>query len=434
MARICIDGFNLALPSGSGIATYARNLRATLASLGNETQILYSSPRKLGQDNLLNQIMLFDADSSGSRGIGASLLRWGSGFRPQAREITVNGDVITKQLEARFPQADLYWACWNVFHTANLAHRFFRRFTPLRLGHEIKTDVMHWTAPMPLFEPRIANVYTLHDMIPLRLPYTTLDNKRAYYDMCKTIAKRADRIFTVSEHSRADIIRLLGVSEDRVVNTYQSVDVPQRLMERSQEEIALELEGVFRLEHQKYFLYFGAMEPKKNLPRVVEAYISSGVTAPLVIVGPAWLNSAQKERMKRKGSDFRALPEHLTDTSDRIKFFEYLPFHSLVTLVQGARALLFPSLFEGFGLPVLEAMQLGTPVLTSNTGSLPEIAGNASLMVDPYDIDAIRRGIQTLDADTDLREELTDRGRRRATLFSVEHYRQRLQAAYASLV
>ena len=434
MARICIDGFNLALPAGSGIATYARNLNSVIGSLGHETQILFSAQRDLGANNLLNQVALFDAPSL--KGVGAiqAVRRMFPLWRPQAHEIAMTGEVISADVALRYPSAERFWASRDIFHSANAAHGTFRRFTPLRLGPDIKTDIMHWTAPLPLIEPRIANVYTLHDLIPLRLPFTTLDNKRAYYDLCKKILDRADRVFTVSEHSRQDIIRLLGASEDRVVNTYQAVDVPARFLERSADDVAGELAGAFGLEARGYFLYFGALEPKKNLRRIVEAFLSSDVKVPLVIVGRPWLDAEQKRRLRGKAAEPEVVPEALLSLSGRVRRYEYLPFPSLMTLIQGARATLFPSLYEGFGLPVLEAMQLGTPVLTSTAGSLPEVAGDAALMVDPYDVDAIRRGIVALDSDADLRNDLTEKGRRQAASFSVERYRKRLQEAYAPLL
>lgn len=102
--------------------------------------------------------------------------------------------------------------------------------------------------------------------------------------------------------------------------------------------------------------------------------------------------------------------------------------------MRGARALLFPSVFEGFGLPVLEAMSLGTPVMTSNTTSLPEVAGDAALLVDPQDVGAMARAIRRLDNDNDLLGELSRRGRRQATLFSMEAYQQRIAALYGRLL
>jgi glycosyltransferase involved in cell wall biosynthesis len=111
-----------------------------------------------------------------------------------------------------------------------------------------------------------------------------------------------------------------------------------------------------------------------------------------------------------------------------------MPLRLLVSLIRGARATLFPSLYEGFGLPVLESMLLGTPVLTSTAGSLPEVAGDAALVVDPYDVDAIRDGIRTLDADEALRDDLSARGRQQAAKFSPERYQERLADAYRPFV
>jgi glycosyltransferase involved in cell wall biosynthesis len=434
MARICIDGLNLALPNGSGIATYARNLNAAIGSLGHETQILFSSPHALGENNLLNQVSLFDLRPVLSmkdwRGIVSRLAKARlSGLK--AREVIMTGDVITTDLASRFPPAQRVWASHDVFHLAAMAHRVSRRFTPLHLGDQNKTDIMHWTAPLPLTVPKIANVYTLHDLIPLRLPFTTIDNKHAFYGLCKTIAARADRIFTVSEHSRQDIIRTLGASEDRVVNTYQAVDVPDRFLHRSSDDVARELEGTFGLTPSGYFLYFGAIEPKKNLKRVVEAYLASGVQTPLVIVGREWLNARQREQYQ---AESHVIPEEMLSLSSRIKRYQHLLYPSLVTLIQGAKAALFPSLYEGFGLPVLEAMQLGTPVLTSTAASLPEVAGDAALLVDPYDADAICRGIRALDADAGLREQLAAKGLLQAAKFSMDRYRERLREAYAPLI
>ena len=116
-----------------------------------------------------------------------------------------------------------------------------------------------------------------------------------------------------------------------------------------------------------------------------------------------------------------------------VRRFRYVSLSTLVTLIRGARAIVFPSLYEGFGLPVLEAMALGTPVITSREASLPEVAGDAALLVDPYDADDIAQAISTIVNDADLRAELSDRGKLQAEKFSVERYRERVAALYNSL-
>jgi glycosyltransferase involved in cell wall biosynthesis len=187
------------------------------------------------------------------------------------------------------------------------------------------------------------------------------------------------------------------------------------------------LEGVFNLGWKDYFLHFGAIEPKKNLGRIVEAYLASGSKTPLVLIGGrAWLDEGETallSQVKRDGGP----------NADRIRQYEYMPFSLLVSLIRGARATLFPSLYEGFGLPVLESMALSTAVLTSTGGSLPEVAGDAAIVVDPYDVQGIARGIQALDADHAMNAECVARGLIQAARFTPEAYQERLRALYANV-
>src|SRR5690606_9101637 len=127
---------------------------------------------------------------------------------------------------------------------------------------------------------------------------------------------------------------------------------------------------------------------------------------------------------------FRSSSKERSGTGKRIIQLPYAPFSLLISLIRGARAALFPSLYEGFGLPALEAMTLGTPVICSNTASLPEIAGDAALMIDPYDTAALTDAIRRIDADADLRAELSRRGLAQAERFSPAKYRERLSALY----
>ena len=230
----------------------------------------------------------------------------------------------------------------------------------------------------------------------------------------------------VSDATRRDVIQLLGVAEDRVTTTWQSVSIPARLRAATDATVATELEGVFKLGWKGYFLYFGAVEPKKNLARIVEAYLASGSDLPLVVVGGrAWLDEDETALMhqvlKRKAG------------RKRIRLYEFLPFSMLVSLIRGARATVFPSLYEGFGLPVLESMLLGTPVITSTAASLPEVAGDAAIMVDPYDVAALTREIRRLGSDDDLAADLSRRGPPQAAKFSPEICQARLVDLYGRL-
>lgn len=426
---LCIDGYNIAMTRGTGIATYGRNLLTTVRALGFETQVLYGPPRKRSKRPLLNETALVDAERPRkNKRVARYIQTLTSRAGVPAWPVTPSGEVFWPTRAGGRPDAASFWAAHDLYYRANRSFSAYRKETPVDFdtdGGAGKPDLMHWTATLPLHARGVPNVYTIHDLIPLRLPHTTLDDKPAYFALCRAIARRADHIAVVSETTRQDVIRMLGVSEDRVTNTYQAVHLPAALTNRSEVDVTRELQGVFDLGWKDYFLHFGAIEPKKNLGRVVEAYLASGCLTPLVVVGGrAWLDEPETALMNQVIAD-------KGPSAERIRRYEYLPFSMLISLIRGAKATLFPSLYEGFGLPVLESMALGTAVLTSTGGSLPEVAGDAAISVDPYDVTALTRGLQALDADDALREDLERRGRRQAAKFSVEAYRMRLAEVYS---
>jgi glycosyltransferase involved in cell wall biosynthesis len=295
--------------------------------------------------------------------------------------------------------------------------------------------LFHATHPLPVHVAGCPNIVTIHDLVPLRLPHMTLDNKRYVFRLLRHLVKSADHILTVSEYSRRDIISVFGVPESRITNTYQAVNLPSRALSRSDDEVADEITNLFELDPGEYYLFIGALEPKKNVSRLIDAYAASGSRRPLIVAGgTGWQNEGDLERINdMRFSNYR-VRENTISKVKQVRRIPYLPPAQLITLMRGARALLFPSLFEGFGLPVLEAMTLGTPVLTSNTTSLPEIAGDAALVVDPYDIAEMAAAIRRLDNDMDLLEDLSSRGRKQAELYSMTNYVSRLGQAYRGIL
>jgi len=431
-ATICVDGFNIALAKGSGIATYGRNLLSTIAQLGMQGQVLYGPNAKRSSNNVLNEAALVDADRPGKK-----MKRFDrfqktltSRFGRTAWPITPSDEVVWPSRGGGRPEANAFWAAQDLFQIANRSFDAYGKETPVIFDASAdvpRPDAMHWTATLPLHARGVPNIYTIHDLIPLRLPHTTLDDKATYMALCQAIARRADHIAVVSETTRQDVIRLLGVSEDRVTNTYQAVNLPEVLTSRSQSDVTIELEGVFNLGWKDYFLHFGAIEPKKNLGRIVEAYLASGLETPLVIVGGrAWLDEGETALLNQVMRDGGP-------SAQRIRRYEFMPFSLLISLIRGAKATLFPSLYEGFGLPVLESMALSTAVLTSTGGSLPEVAGDAAISVDPYDVQAMTQGLRALDADEALRDDLVRRGLTQAAKFSGEAYQGRLAEMYGRL-
>ncbi len=425
---VLIDAYNLDLSRGTGVATYARNLSYCLKSLDYEVGILHGRRIASPADPLLREVTFFDSEIKAPA--WRNRLKAVSEYFTSplnlasvAKPVTLTELVIAPEQRRRMAHHDALWNVPDVYARAQRQFTNWRSFHSVRLPEQPK--LAHWTYPLPMRVEGALNIYTLHDLVPLRLPYTTLDRKRRYLRLVRRIAAVADHIVTVSECSRRDIIELLGVPPERVTNTYQAVTLPAHLLTKPQALAEQEVASTYRLPAQGYFLYVGAIEPKKNIARLIEAYLASGTTAPLVLAGPRAWKSDEELRL------YLAQERRLRD---RIYVLDYVPLSSLVSLMRSARAVLFPSVYEGFGLPVLEAMLLGTPVLSANTGSIPEIAGDAALLVDPYDGQALAEGIRALDGNDALRRDLIARGTQRAALFSPERYAERVGALYDRLM
>lgn len=425
---IGIDGYNLAMPRGTGIATYGLNLARTLQSGGH--QVIGAFGLHVGSDPALRETLFFDQVNQTETGRALFGGRWrrraqllratlDRNLSPPALEVPLTNKVDKDAFADRLPTFTRLTSAAGLFP---LAQRYFSttgRFLPLRM--EQPPQIMHWTYPVPVRVEGARNIYTIHDLVPLRLPYTTLTDKPRFARLLRACVAEADHLCTVSEFSRNDIIDQCGIDPARITNTYQSSFVPEAILNETFEASARQVKGVFNLETRGFFLFFGALEPKKNLGRLIEAYLGLQLATPLVLVGArAWMNE----------TELSLLPEN----DPRIIRLDYLGRNALLRLTRVARALLFPSIFEGFGLPVLEAMELGTPVLTSDRSALPEVAGDAALLVDPYSTLSIAEGISRLDRDEALRARLSLAGPHQAAKFSQSHHLERLEAMYETIL
>ena len=436
MTRILIDGRNLGLEKGTGVATYARNVSYELNTMGYGVDVLYGYGAGPSRNALMREIAFFDANHGDRDRIAAALSAARNvALGPLGRyayPVPISGRVISRKFSARLPYYDRILNAPNIFSSSHGTFHLWKMLT--RLSMRDRPDIAHWTYPLPIRLQGRPNIYTLHDLVPLKLPYTSLDNKRFYLRLMKRIARVADHIVTVSECSKRDLIELIGVAPERITNTYQSVEIPERLRNKPDDEVAREVEGAVGVDYKGYYLFWGSIEPKKNIGRMIEGYLASKVDAPLVIVGAmAWKSEEELQLLNDENIVFRRTIDNDEFTRKRVMILPYAPFSLLVSLIRGARATLFPSIYEGFGLPVLEAMLLGTPVISSNTASLPEVAGDAALLVDPYDTSAIARAIRQIDADSGLRADLAARGLVQAAKFSREAYRARLAQVYRAV-
>lgn len=431
--------FNLTIPAGTGIATYARNLCAIGAQLGYDAQGLLNSNRAIDKNNaLLAEIQFSDLRNARISRFAhyashALPFLFGSPFGIATTPLPHGGIVLhSKVNQALAPLSRTYVSRFFV----DAARYHFNRYnTGARLRLDAPPDIFHATQAIPLRVPGAKNVYTIHDIVPLRLPQSTLDDKKYFLEMVRYLGRTADRIVTVSEASKKDLIEFCGIPEEKVVNTYQSVSFPDEILAQSHDEASRLIKHCFDVEPGGYFLFFGALEPKKNVGRLIDAFIASGTSRKLVIAGGlGWEYDADLEKIESSRSKAMLIEGRRIIPDERILRLQHLPLFQLTALIRCARAVVFPSLYEGFGLPVLEAMLLGAPVITSNVSSLPEIAGDAALLVDPTNISSIVQAMRKLDCDDELGRELRDRGRTQAELFSPAAYKARIAGLYEGLL
>lgn len=426
--RILFDTYNIVLPKGTGVATYARALIRTATQLGYQSELIYDYQGDIPKNLELAKAILFEDKEKRLTKLDHvrnMIEAWSNPWKSaKAIKLPDSSFLFEEPIRARMMHTDHRYIARNLY---SIGGRYFSAHGKLYpISFDSKPDAAHFTFQLPAKVKGAANLYTLHDLVPLIMPYATMENRKNSYALLKEIGRTADHIVTVSEHSRQDIIKVLGVPENRVTNTYQAIDLPKSAIDKPRAHVEDEVTGIFNLDPDGYFLFFGAIEPKKNVRRLIEAYLSSRVRRPLVIVSSGgWLNKVELQLIADN-------PRRPDNTG--IAHVGYLPYEFLVSLIKGARAVTFPSLYEGFGLPVLEAMALGTPVLTSNTSSLVEVAGDAAVTVDPISVESIRDGLRKLDADDDLRKELRQRGLAQAQKFSADAYRERLSSLYGKVL
>lgn len=273
-----------------------------------------------------------------------------------------------------------------------------------------RADLLH--EPHYVLPPltRCRTVVTIHDCIHLRFT-EYLPNRAAFvyaHAMIRLAARKADRVLTVSDASKRDILHYTGVAPEKVVVVHNGLDA--RFAAVPDAEAMDRVRQRFQLDHP-FVLYVGNIKPHKNLERLIAAFASMRTDGPdglkLVVIGD--------ETSKHPGLR-QAVHRHRLDK--HVRFFGFQPAATLVTFYRLARAFAFPSLYEGFGLPPLEAMANETPVVTSNLSSLPEVTGDAALLVDPYDVASIADGIRRAVTDEPLRQQLIAKGRARAKQFS----------------
>ena len=295
----------------------------------------------------------------------------------------------------------------------------------IRIPFALKREgVTLFHAPHYVLPPLVScrSVVTIHDCIHLMFPQY-LPNRLAHVYARTSIslaARRATRVLTVSESSKRDILRFVDVPADKIAVIYNAYD--ERFGVEPDEADVVRVRERYQL-HDEFVLYAGNVKPHKNLERLIEAFHmvrDRGLDQlKLVLIG---------DEISRYAALRRAVHQH--QLHKYVRFLGYLPEETLAVMYRLAGVFVFPSVYEGFGLPPLEAMASGTPVVTSNVSSLPEVAGDAAILVDPYDPRAIADGIFRVLTDETLRRDLRRKGLARAHQFSWEQSVRRVRDIY----
>jgi glycosyltransferase involved in cell wall biosynthesis len=276
------------------------------------------------------------------------------------------------------------------------------------------------TGTAPLLLSTQKRVVTIHDALPFIYPDTSSTLDWLVYHYWLPYATRfVDQIVTDSSRSKSDIARFLGVQMERI--TVIPLAAGKQFRPLPEDEVTPVLERIGIQDH--YILFVGSLEPRKNLINLLEAYtllLNWSSEWNLVIVGARnfWKSESSKKFVEQH------------NLKSYVHFLGYIPDEDLPALYNGADLFVFPSLYEGFGLPVLESMACGTPVVTSNTSSLPEVAGDAAYLVDPQNVEEIADALKHVLSDVDLANDLRSRGLERAQNFTWEKTASQTIAVY----
>jgi len=368
--RIAIDARKL---HDYGIGTYVRNLL-----------------RQLARQDTANEYVVFcrDADWEAVEELG-----------PRFRPVVENAGAYSIREQVALP-IDLRRESAELFHAP------------------------HYVLP-PLTQCR--SVVTIHDCIHLRFPqYLPSRIGYAYARGQMWMAThKAARVITVSEASKRDILRYFRVPESRIDVIYNAID--ERFWQQPDAEEIARVRERYRL-NNPFVLYAGNIKPHKNLERLIEAFHLLRQTpamkdVELLIIG---------DEISKYASLRRAVHRH--KLHKYVRFFGFVSDQTLAALYRLAAVFVFPSLYEGFGLPPLEAMASGTPVIVSNVSSLPEVVGDAALLIDPYEPAAIAEAMQRVLDNGALASDLSRRGLARAREFSWERSIARVREIYAEVM
>lgn len=319
-----------------------------------------------------------------------------------------------KKVEKKWLPRSFYMRYWKYF--------------PLSYNQIFRTnpDIFHFFSNFVPYRVKGKVVVTVHDLLYLRYP-EAVEGKylKIFREELQRSLDRADRIIAVSEFTKKEIIDYFKINPEKIVVVYNGVDT-EKFKGGISHQKSFEIREKYNLP-ENFFLHVGTLQPRKNLERLVEAYYEYGKQkdseSHLVLAGAKW---HKFEGVFKKIRDFGLEGE--------VHFIGYVEEKDKPYLYKLARALVFPSFYEGFGIPPLEAMATGIPVLASRSSAIPEVVGDAAYLFDPYSIGEITRALIEISRNKSLAEELVQKGRIRCELFSWEKSAEKILGIYNNLM
>ena len=268
-----------------------------------------------------------------------------------------------------------------------------------------EVDIFHSNFYSPLMK-KGESIITIYDVSFFAFPELQTKDAQKFRNKVIKSCHKASKIITISNFSKMEILKYVNVPKEKIEVIYPGVNIRNQQLDVNENDILRK----YRLS-KDYVLFVGTIEPRKNLERLVRAFkllIDSGTNKyDLVIVGKlGWKYNSFLQTLRISG------------IQDKVKLLGYIPANELPIIYKYASLFIYPSIYEGFGLPVLEAMANEVPVITSNLSSLPEVAGDAALLVNPYDEGQIAEGMNKILSDPKLRRQLIERGKERVKKFS----------------
>ncbi len=330
---------------------------------------------------------------------------------------------------------------YHNFQTIQPQNFFYKKLPSLwrRIGivkqiDQAHLDIYHGLSnelPKNIEKLNIKTVVTIHDLIFERFPKTYhLDERYTHRWKIKRACKIADAVIAISEQTKNDLIELYGVSPQKITVCYQSCNP---IFEKTISEIEKNnVKKKYQLPDQ-YFLFVSSITARKNLIAICRAMIilKDTLATPLVIIGDGKIEKNEvKQLIKKNGIEHRLLFLNELSAAKEDSFTSAADFPAIY---QQALALVYPSIFEGFGLPILEAMWSGLPVICSSVSSMPEVAEDAALYFSPEDTNQLAQHLQAIASDQQLAKILKDKGREQAKKFSTENYANQIIKIYKSL-